>query len=75
MWMMNWLKIQLEKISEIRLSERRFYHKIMDIYVTSLDYDAHAKSEFQKYTIIQDKLFESDFDRFLQLEDELKEEK
>jgi len=36
---------------------------------------AHAKSEFEKYRIIQDRLFESDFDRFLQLEDELKEEK
>ena len=36
---------------------------------------AHARSEFEKYRIIQDRLFESDFDRFLQLEDELKEEK
>jgi len=29
----------LEKIREIRLSERRFYQKITDIYATSLDYD------------------------------------
>lgn len=29
----------LEEIREIRLSERRFYQKITDIYATSLDYD------------------------------------
>ncbi|MCL2762990.1 MAG: virulence RhuM family protein, partial [Treponema sp.] len=33
---------QLEKIREIRLSERRFYQKITDIYATSLDYDKTA---------------------------------
>jgi hypothetical protein len=36
---------------------------------------AHAESEFERYRIIQDRLFESDFDRFLQLEQELNEEK
>ena len=30
----------LEEIREIRLSERRFYQKITDIYATSIDYDA-----------------------------------
>lgn len=29
----------LEQIREIRLSERRFYHKITDIYATALDCD------------------------------------
>ena len=29
----------------------------------------HAETEFEKYRVIQDRLFESDFDRFLQLED------
>ena len=32
----------LEEIREIRLSERRFYQKITDIYATSVDYDAKA---------------------------------
>ena len=36
---------------------------------------AHAESEFEKYRIIQDKLYESDFDRFVQLEHEVKEDK
>lgn len=89
---------QLDKIREIRLSERKFYQKITDIYATALDYDptaaatkrlagfltlwdreilqdagkvtaelakAHSESEFEKYRIVQDRLFESDFDRML----------
>jgi len=32
----------------------------------------HAESEFEKYRIVQDSLFESDFDRFLQLENKIK---
>ena len=36
---------------------------------------AHAESEFEKYRIIQDRLYESDFDRFLQLEQEAGNEK
>ena len=87
---------QLEKIREIRFSERKFYQKITDIYATALDYDPtatatnhffaavqnklhyttqgptveevvvdRAESEFEKYRIVQDRLFESDFDRML----------
>jgi hypothetical protein len=32
----------------------------------------HAETEFEKYRIVQDRLFESDFDRFLQLENSVK---
>lgn len=35
---------QLERIREIRLSERKFYQKITDIYATSIDYDLTAKA-------------------------------
>ena len=31
-----------------------------------------CRAEFEKYRIIQDRLYESDFDRFLQLEEEVK---
>ncbi len=34
----------LEQIREIRLSERRFYQKITDIYATALDYDKTAST-------------------------------
>ena len=34
----------LEQIREIRMSERKFYQKITDIYATALDYDKSAKT-------------------------------
>lgn len=33
---------------------------------------AYAESEFEKYRIIQDRLYESDFDRFMELEEKAK---
>lgn len=36
---------------------------------------SHAESEFEKYRIIQDHLYESDFDRFIALEEKVKENK
>ena len=89
----------LEEIREIRLSERRFYQKVADIYATSVDYNRDApttkaffakvqnklhfaitgktaaeiitervsgkkeKKEYEKYRVIQDKNYISDFDR------------
>ena len=35
--------------------------------------DANTKTEYEKYRIIQDRLFQSDFDRFLELEESIKE--
>lgn len=43
----------LVKIREIRLSERRFYQKITDIYATSLDYDPSAKATKRFFAAIQ----------------------
>ena len=47
---------QLEKIREIRLSERKFYQKITDIYATSLDYDPSAKATQRFFAAVQNKL-------------------
>jgi hypothetical protein len=47
---------QLEKIREIRLSERRFYQKITDIYATALDYDRTAKTTREFFAKVQNKL-------------------
>jgi len=47
---------QLEKIREIRLSERKFYQKITDIYATSLDYDPSATATRRFFSAIQNKL-------------------
>lgn len=46
----------LEQIREIRLSERRFYQKITDIYATSLDYDRTASTTKQFFSKVQNKM-------------------
>ncbi len=46
----------LERIREIRLSERRFYQKITDIYATALDYDTSAKTTKEFFAKVQNKL-------------------
>ena len=46
---------QLEKIREIRLSERKFYQKITDIYATALDYDRTAKTTKDFFAKVQNK--------------------
>jgi hypothetical protein len=47
---------QLEKIREIRLSERKFYQKITDIYATSLDYDLSATATKRFFAAVQNKM-------------------
>lgn len=46
----------LAEIREIRLSERRFYQKITDIYATSLDYNPHAPTTRDFFAKVQNKL-------------------
>lgn len=47
---------QLEKIREIRLSERKFYQKITDIYATALDYDTSATATKRFFAAVQNKM-------------------
>lgn len=47
---------QLEKIREIRISERKFYQKITDIYATSLDYDPSATVTKRFFAAVQNKI-------------------
>lgn len=87
---------QLQYIREIRLSERKFYQKVTDLYATAFDYAelqaerkipmsmedwakgldgflefngnkllTDAETEYEKYRIVQDRLFMSDFDKYL----------
>lgn len=46
----------LERIREIRASERRFYQKITDIYATAVDYDAKAQISLKFFATVQNKL-------------------
>ena len=47
---------QLERIREIRLSERKFYQKITDIYATAIDYDVTAQVTKRFFATVQNKL-------------------
>jgi len=46
----------LERVREIRASERRFYQKITDIYATAADYDRNAESTRRFYATVQNKM-------------------
>lgn len=46
----------LERIREIRASERRFYQKITDIYALAVDYDANAPETREFFATVQNKL-------------------
>ncbi|AMX01125.1 hydroxyacid dehydrogenase [Rummeliibacillus stabekisii] len=46
----------LERIRDIRASERRFYNKITDIYATSIDYDPQSQLSQQFFATVQNKL-------------------
>ncbi len=46
----------LEEIREIRLSERRFYQKVTDIYATSIDYDSKSPISIEFFKKVQNKM-------------------
>lgn len=52
----DYFEKQLEKVREIRLSERRFYQKITDIYATSIDYDPTAAATQRFFAAVQNKM-------------------
>ena len=47
---------QLERIREIRASERKFYQKITDLYATAIDYDKDALATKRFYASVQNKM-------------------
>lgn len=53
---MNYFRELLERIREIRLSERLFYQQIKDIYATSIDYDPTDEMTLAFYKEVQNKL-------------------
>lgn len=46
----------LQRIRDIRASEKRFYRKITDIYATSVDYDPHSSLSKEFFATVQNKL-------------------
>ena len=55
----DYFEKQLQKIREIRMSERRFYQKVTDIYATSIDYDPKATTTKNFFASVQNKLHHS----------------
>ena len=55
----DYFEKQLQKIREIRMSERRFYQKVTDIYATSVDYDPTATATKKFFASVQNKLHHS----------------
>lgn len=47
---------QLERIREIRISERKFYQKITDLYATAIDYDRNSLATKRFYATVQNKM-------------------
>ena len=47
---------QLERIREIRASERKFYQKITDLYATAVDYDKNAATTRRFYATVRNKM-------------------
>jgi hypothetical protein len=47
---------QLQRVREIRLSERKFYQKITDLYATALDYDRNAAATQRFFASVQNKM-------------------
>ena len=47
---------QLERVREIRASERKFYQKITDLYATAVDYDKNSASTKRFYATVQNKM-------------------
>ena len=52
----HYFDVLLEKIREIRISERKFYQKITDIYATALDYDKNATTTKEFFARVQNKM-------------------
>ena len=47
---------QLQQVREIRLSERKFYQKVTDLYATAFDYDKDAKTTRRFFQTVQNKM-------------------
>ena len=47
---------QLERIRQIRASERKFYQKITDLYATAIDYDKNSATTRRFYATVQNKM-------------------
>ena len=52
----NYWKELLDRIRDIRSSEKMLYRQVLDLYATSIDYDPHSNESIRFFRIVQNKL-------------------
>ena len=52
----NYWKELLDRIRDIRSSEKVLYRQVLDLYATSVDYDPHSEESIRFFKIVQNKL-------------------
>lgn len=52
----NYWKELLDRIRDIRSSEKVLYRQVLDLYATSVDYDPHSEQSISFFKIVQNKL-------------------
>ncbi len=52
----NYFEELLKRVQEIRVSEKRFYRQVMDIYATSVDYEKQSEATLAFFATVQNKL-------------------
>ena len=52
----NYWKELLDRIRDIRSSEKMLYRQVLDLYATSVDYDPHSDESVRFFKIVQNKL-------------------
>lgn len=55
-WWWNYWKELLDRIRDIRSSEKALYRQVLDLYATSIDYDPQSPISIQFFKIVQNKL-------------------
>lgn len=55
-WWWNYWKELLDRIRDIRSSEKALYRQVLDLYATSIDYDPKSPISIQFFKIVQNKL-------------------
>jgi len=52
----SYWKELLDRIRDIRSSEKVLYRQVLDLYATSMDYDPHSETSIQFFKVVQNKL-------------------
>ncbi len=60
----NYWRELLDRIRDIRSSEKVLYRQVLDLYATSVDYDPHSEQSIQFFKIVQNKYMSKFHEKF-----------